>query len=210
MTRDVTFGKADTNGHADSHDASEKDVEELRREIQELRQELQEERLARKQAENEMETLRNEFEDLREQVESDSPDDANLVEIEWKARNERYDEMTSNVERAVKIWEGLPNYASTPRDKLTLTYEQLQRAISDVDSRPKKEVNSNTVKRVRTKLREMSDGLVEIKTKEGMDRRKRDRATVNVKDWADQREDVVVRRLLPEKVADAVLGGDDV
>ena len=118
--------------------------------------------------------------------------------------------MTSNVERAVKIWEGLPNYGSTPRDKLTLTYDQLRRAISDVDSRPKNEVNSNTVKRVRTKLRELSDGLVEVKRKESTDRRKRDRAVVTVQDWAEQRKDAVVRNLLPEKVAEAVLGGEDV
>ena len=209
MGRNVTFGKADTNGRADSDDASEEDVEELRQDVRELRQDLQEERLARKQAEKEIETLRDEFEDLREQVESGGSEDVDLVEIEWKARNERYDEMTSNVERAVKIWEGLPNYASTPRDKLTLTYEQLQRAISDVDTKPKMEVNSNTVRRVRTRMKEMSDGLVEIKTKEGTDGQTHDRTLVNVQDWADQRKDVVVQKLLPDKVAETVLGGDD-
>jgi hypothetical protein len=57
-------------------------------------------------------------------------------------------------------------------------------------------------------LRELSDGLVEIKRKEGVDRRKNDRAVVKVQDWAEHRKDVVVRRLLPEKVADTVLGGD--
>jgi len=210
MTRDVTFGKADTNGHDSSDDASEEGVEELRQEVYELRQELKEERLARKKAEKQVEKLRDEFEDLREQVERDDSDDLDVVEIEWKARNQQYMEMTSNVERAVKIWEGLPNYGSTPRDKLTLTYDQLRCAISEIDSRPKNEVNSNTVKRVRTKLRELSDGLVEVKRKEGTDRRKRDRAVVNVHDWAEQRKDATVRKLLPEKVAEAVLGGEDV
>jgi len=150
MTRDVTFGKADTNGDADSDDASEEGVEELRQQVEDLRQDLLDEQVARKRAEKQVEEIRDEFENLREQIQrDDSPGgEVDVVEIEWKARNQPYTEMTSNVERAVKVWEGLPNYGSSPRDNLTLTYDQLRRAISDIDRRPKNEVHTQTVKRV--------------------------------------------------------------
>lgn len=209
MKTDVSFGKADAGAQDDSDDASQEGVEELRQEVCELRQELRDERLARKQAESEIESLREEMERLRESIENGGEGEMDVVEIEWKARNQDYRDMTANVERAVRIWEAMPNHSSTPRDKLTMTYDELKRAISKVDSRPKKEVNSNTVKRVRTKLRELSDSLVVVNRKEGMDKRKRDRVVVSVHDWAEHREDAAVRGLLPERVADAVLGGDD-
>lgn len=227
------FGKASENGHEDavevdeqtaamlmqdeqntvehSDDASEEGVEELRQEIHELRQELQKERLRRKELKKE---FQEEIGGLRATVKELQKDGGevgeDLVEIEWRARNESYEEMTSNVERAVKIWEELPNYGSgsSKGDKLTLTYDQLKTAISIVDSRPKREVRSETVKRVRNNLKNMSDGLVSVKEKEGTDRRKRHQTGVHVQDWAEQRKDAVVRSLLPEKVAETVLGGD--
>ena len=229
------FGKASRNGHEDGDavevdsatavmlmdeesdvgspdDASEQDVEDLRREIHELRQELQKERLRRKELkkefEDEIESLRSTVEEL--QREEETNEGADLVEMEWRARNESYEEMTSNVERAVKVWEELPNYGggSSKGDKLTLTYDQLKTAISIIDSRPKREVRSETVKRVRNNLKNMSDGLVSVKEKEGTDRRKRHQTSVHVQDWAEQRKDAVVRSLLPEKVAETILGGD--
>jgi len=205
---DADLSDEDSNGNH-SDDASEEGVKELRQQVEKLRQELLNEQVARKKVEKQVEELRDEFEDLREQRDDGSGDEVDIVEIEWKARNQPYTEMTSNVERAVKVWESLPNYGSAARDNLSLTYDQLRRAISEVDSRPKNEVNSNTVRRVRTKLRDLSDGLIEIKRKEGVDRRKNDLAVVKVQAWAEQRKDIVVRKLLPEKVADTVLRGED-
>lgn len=211
--REVNFGKASTNGNAehiarDSDDAPGKGVEEIHQELQKTNEELREERLARKELEQEVNELREDIRTLQEENSDDSTE-PDVVEIEWKARNQDYGEMTSNVERAVKIWEEYPNYGSgSPAgDKLVLTYEQIKTAISVIDSRPKRNINSETVRRVRAKIEEMSDGLVTVKEREGKDGRKKHRMVTHVEDWAEQREDVVVRNLLPKKVAKVLLGG---
>jgi len=206
----VSFGKADS-----PDDASEQDEEGLRQQVRELREKVKEERLKRKelkkQFESEISDLRKQVEELQE--ESVSEESADVTEIEWEARNaegyDDYQDMTSNVRRAVKVWEELPNLAASRKGNLVLTYDKLKTAISVVDNCPKNEVNSVTVKRVRKKLREMAEDVVMVDERPGKTTKKHHRVVVTVEDWATQRPDVVVQQLLPEKVAETVLGGGE-
>jgi chromosome segregation ATPase len=156
--------------------------------------------------------------DLRDTVESqeerikelerekESFDDAPELQIEREARNpDHLLDLSANRERAVKIWRDLGEYADGTRDKLTLNYSQIADAIHDVENMSEEEtVNSNTVKRVREAMSDMSGGIASVKKLKGKRARKRYGVIVPVRAWARMRPDTAVEEQLPPKIAEAL------
>lgn len=194
--REVDFGAADEeNIDGDAVEIGTEDLfsrEELDREaeVRELRRTVDELKEMYREQQKEIEELRRKVED--------GTDNRDLPEIEKFAREEAYQGLSKNQERAVEIWKALPEYAARNGDYSSygLNYDRLRKAIADVDDRfsAKTDVDAKTVDRVRNEFDNLAYST--IREKNGSKN-----IVVKISVWACYR---------PESIAKTLMSSEDI
>jgi len=193
--REVNFGAADADDGGDEDAVEigaedlysredldrEAEVRELRRTVDELKEMYREQQ--------------KEIEELRRKV-KDGTEDRDLPDIEKFAREDAYQGLSKNQERAVEIWRDLPEYASRNGDygSYGLNYDRLRKAIADVDDRfsAKTDVDAKTVDRVRNEFDDLA--YSRIREKNGSKN-----IVVKISVWACYRPESIAKTLMSSK-----------
>jgi uncharacterized protein with von Willebrand factor type A (vWA) domain len=137
------------------------------------------------------------IDELEQEVDGGATSD-HLPDAEKFAREDGYNGLSANRERAVRVWEEFVEHAernAVGTVTYSLDYDRLRKAVAatceGVDA--KKEVDSKTADRIR----DQSDEIAPVRVEKGDGGTKK--VVVNGEVWACYRPDEVVRRLMPKK-----------